>query len=161
MSNDVLHDDVGPRSIRERAANGDSGVPEGELFPKGSLPGEVALQAYVKKSMPTELVVAFVRGEFPLRGSGIPDPSKIGRALVKYLPGKKHEELVLEDKNDPSTAISAKVCVDLRVVHVADANDPTALVRAEFEALLRQDEKAAIALFDELRDMMADALGSA
>jgi hypothetical protein len=156
MSNDVLHDDVtGPRSIRDRAENGDPGVPEAELFPKGSLPGELAPQSYVKKNLPAELAVAFMRGEFPLRGTGVPDPSKYGRAVVTYLPRKKHEELVLEDKNDPTSATSAKVCVDLQVVHVADANDTARLVRSEFEVLLAEDEKAARELFEGLREMMA------
>lgn len=162
MSSDVLTGEKGPRSIGERAEDGgDSGVPEDELFPAGSLQGEgVTTQTYVKKGLPVELNVALSKAEVPLRGSGIPDPNKFGRAIVTYLPGKKHEQPLREEKNDPAKTTGFKVTVDLRVTHVADANDTAGLIRTEFEVLLAQNEREAAALFAELREMCEVALGA-
>lgn len=160
MSADVLGDEKGPRSIEQRGEEGDSGVPEEELFPQGSLPGEgVTVQTYAKKGLPTELRVSLSKTEVPLRGSGVPDPNKFGRAIVTYLPGKKHELPLREDANDPAKTTGFKVTVDLRVTHVADANDTAGLIRTEWEVLLAQDETAAAGLFAEMRTMIEDALG--
>jgi hypothetical protein len=164
MSADVLHDDQtsGPRSISERAEDGDAGVPEQEMFPSGSLDGEgVTPQTYVRKGLPTELRVALSKAEVPLRGSGVPNPNQFGRAIITYLPGAQKALPVREDKNDPAKVTGHKVTVDLRVTHVADANDTAGLVRTEFEVLLAQEPNRAAALLDELRSMVTEALGEA
>lgn len=160
MSADVLGDEQGPRSIEQRGESGDSGVPEEELFPQGSLPGEgVTPQTYVKKGLPVELMVALSKAEVPLRGAGVPDPNKFGRAIVTYLPGKKHDLPLREDANDPAKVTGYKLTVDLRVTHVADANDTAALILNEWEVLLAQDESGAAGLFATMRSMIEDALG--
>jgi hypothetical protein len=159
VSADVLGE--GPRSIGERGESGESGVPEEELFPQGSLPGEGrSPQTYVKKGLPTELRVALSKAEVPLRGAGVPDPDKFGRAIVTYLPGKKHELPLREDANDPARTTGFKVTVDLRVTHVADANDTAGLILTEWEVLLAQDEGAAAELFAEMRSMIEASLGA-
>lgn len=161
MSADVLSDEkTGPRSIGDRAENGDSGVPEEELFPKGYLPGDgVAPQSYVKKTLPNQLEASLSKAAVPLRGTGLPDANRFGRAVVTYLPGPKHELPLREDKADPQKVTGIKTTVDLRVVHVANANDTPDLLRTEFEVLLADDAKAAAALLDELQSMAAAALG--
>lgn len=162
MSADVLSDEKlsGPRSIGDRAQNGDSGVPDAELFPKGYLPGDgVAPPSYLNKTLPNQLEVSLSKAAVPLRGTGLPDSNKFGRAVVTYLPGPKHELPIREDKADPAKVTSVKTTVDLRVVHVANANDTPDLLRTEFEVLLADDANAAAALLDELQSMAAAALG--
>lgn len=164
MSADVLHDDDvrGPRSIGERAGNGDAGVPEEELFPKGSLPGDdITPQSIVKRGLPTTLMVSLMKAEVPFRGKGLADPNRFTRVLVQCLPAKVNELPLREDKADPAKVTGWKVTQELRVVHVATADEPAALMRSEFEVLLAEEPKAAGALLEELRMMMIDALGPA
>lgn len=159
VSADVLND-AGPRSIEERGEAGDSGVPEGELFPEGSLPGDnVTPQSYVKKGLPVELNVSLSKKEVPFKGVGLADPNKFGRAIVTYLPQTKHDLALREDNTDPTKITGWKITQDLRVTHVADANDAAGLIRNEWEVLLAQDEQGAAALFAEMRAMLEDALG--
>lgn len=163
MSADVLHDDEvrGPRSIQERAENGESGVPEEELFPLGSLPGDdITPQTLVKRGLPTTLMVSLMRAKVPFRGKGLADPNRFGRALVQYLPAKVNELPLREDKGDPAKVTGWELTQELRVVHVATADEPEDLIRTEFQVLLAEDAKAAAALFAELRGMMVDALGA-
>lgn len=162
MSADVLHDDEtkGARSIEDRAANGDPGVPEEELFPKGSLPGDdITPQTYVKRGLPVTLMVSLMKAEVPFRGKGLADPNRHGRAIVSYLPAKLNELPLREDSADPAKVTGWKLTQELRIVHVASADDPADLVRTEFEVLLAEDAKAAAEMFVALRAMLVDALG--
>lgn len=160
MSADVLSDETtGPRSIGDRAEDGDSGVPEEELFPHGTLAGDgVTPQNIVRKGMPATLKVALTKQSIDLVGAGMKDPNKYGRALVTYLPAPIHETPVREDKADPAKVTGWKIIQDLRVIRAVDAV-PADLVRTEFEVMLVEDAKAAAALLDELQAMAAAALG--
>ncbi len=124
------------------------------MFPSGALEGDaVTPQNLVKKGLPTKLVVSLSKAEVPIRGKGLVNPNKYGRAIVTYLPAKTHELPIREDEHDGAKVTGWKVTQDLRAMYVEDANDVAALIRSEFEALVASDGAAATALLAELRGM--------
>lgn len=125
-----------------------------ELFPMGALEGDaLTRQTIFRKGLPTQLVVSLSKAEVPIRGKGMVNPDKYGRALVTYLPGKLHELPIREDEQDGAKVTALKLTQDLRAMYVEDANDAEALIRAEFEALVAKDGAAATALLAELRGL--------
>jgi hypothetical protein len=128
--------------------------PDEELFPAGSLPGDdITPQTIVKKGLPAQLVVSLSKAEVPIRGDGLVNPNKYGRALVTYLPGKLHELPIRQDQNDGAKVTGWKLTQDLRAIFVEDANDSAEMVRTEFAAVMAQDGAAAQALLAELREL--------
>ena len=127
---------------------------EEELFPAGSLPGDdLNRQTVFKKNLPTTLVVSISKAAVPIRGAGLVNPGRFGRALITYLPSQLHELPLREDKDDPAKVTGLKLTQDLRAVFVTDANDAAGLIRSEFEVLAAEDTAAAVALLAELREM--------
>lgn len=127
--------------------------PQTDLFPSGALDGDdVTPQNLVKKGLPTKLVVSLSKAEVPIRGKGLVNPNKYGRAIVTYLPAKTHELPIREDEHDGAKVTGWKVTQDLRAMYVEDANDVPALIRAEFEAFMALDANAAVALATELKE---------
>lgn len=141
MTDDVTQDDGGQE-------------PDEELFPSGALEGDaITPQNIVKKGLPIQLVVSLSKAEVPIRGKGLIDPNKYGRALVTYLPGKLHPLPIRQDEHDGAKVTSWKFTQDLRAMYVEDANDSAALIRTEFEALVAKDAPAAQVLLAELREL--------
>jgi hypothetical protein len=127
---------------------------EPELFPSGALEGDaITPQNIVKKGLPIQLTVSLSKAEVPIRGKGLIDPNKYGRALVTYLPGKLHPLPIRQDEHDGAKVTSWKFTQDLRAMYVEDANDSGALIRAEYEALVAKDPPAAQALLADLREL--------
>lgn len=162
--NDVLSGDGdgGKGSVSDRAAGGEHRDEPEQMFPVGSLDGDgIAPNRWIKDGVPTELVVSLSKAEVPLHGAGLPDANGYGRCMVTYLPGKKHELPIREDKNETAKVTGKKVSVDLRATFVQDANDVPALVRREFEGLLATSPAAAGKLLDEFKALAEQALQAA
>lgn len=160
MADPIIPDegDSNVRSISERAQNGDGVAPEEELFPMGTLEGEgPTAQTIIKKGAATEVTVSLSKAEVPNPGGGLFDPNQYGRALVTFLPGPHHPLPVRNDKADPAKVTGWKIRQDLRVVHVAGADNAAGLIETEFEALLSDDAAAAGALLDRLTAAFREA----
>lgn len=157
---DPMEDEARARTVADRAADGEPEKTEEELFPEGSLAGDnITPQNLVKKGLPVELRVSLTKAEVPVKGSGLFDPNRYGRALVTFLPAPVTETPVREHKTDTAQVTGWKLSQSLRVTYVADASDTTELVRSEFEALLETEPEVAAALAEQIAAMTAEALG--
>jgi hypothetical protein len=153
-------DDNGAASIEERTANGETIEPDDELFPLGSLEGDsVTPQTYVRKGLPITVTASLMSAEVPNRG-GLLKPDRYGRLLITYLPGKKDDVPLREDRTDAAKVTGYKLRQHLRVTYVQDANDPAALIAQEFEGLLATEPEAAGALLERLTAKTTEALGA-
>lgn len=158
MGEDPLNDHDHAATGEERAENGEHLEEGAELFPLGSLEGDtLTAQSYIPRKMPTQVTASLMSAEVPNRG-GLLKPDHYGRLLVTYLPGKKEDVPLREERGNPAKVTGYKLRQHLRVTYVEDANDVPALIAQEFEGLLAVDATTAAQLLERLNNVASEAL---
>ena len=126
-----------------------------ELFPLGSLEGdELTPSKIIKKGQAVEVTVSIGSAEVPMPSGGLLDPERTGKVLVSYAFSKQTQVPL----RDGEQITGWKIRQELRATHVRSANDPVALIRAEYENVLARDEAGAGRLLEELKQLFANSV---
>lgn len=162
MTQDEAKAGEGGQSIREMAdAEAQAGEQE-EMFPLGTLEGDVPdLRSLIQPHHRVEVTVSMSSAEVPSPSGGLIDPTKEGLALVTYELAKPELVPLRAGERGNRTLEGWKVRQVVRPIYVEGVKGKAGVIQGEFEALLAAAPEEAGALLDVLTAKTSKALATA
>lgn len=150
------------RSIREMAEREAAEHEQGEMWPMGTLEGELgSIRDLIKPSHRVEVTVSMSSAEVPSPQGGLIDPTKEGLALVTYELAKPELIPIRSGERGDRKLEGWKVRQVVRPIYVEGVKGEEGVIQAKFEALLMAAPERAGALLDVLQAKAAKSLATA